>query len=703
MSKNELAGCVNESFQMSEVIISDHQQVTNELPTEDSTAEKNISKPIKDSVALDEKDKKVFPAVAIRNNLQSFVENIVKNKKVSCGHGKTSEVDVTSKESKDAQCERGGWKNEWDFLFSCISVSVGLGNIWRFPYLCFKNGGGTFLVTYFVAMVVCGIPIFYQEVAIGQYLGVGGMTLIAELAPIMKGVGYATMTVTFLVNIYYSIIVAWTLFYFIASFAALPGLPWQSCGNSWNTIDCFQPTSNATVLHNGSVSAVEEFWSRRVLAITDGIENPGGMRWELFGVLILSWIMIYFIIWKGINQSGYIIWFTALFPYVILSVLVVRAVTLDGAGDGLLYYITPNFDLLLTSGPWIDGATQIFFSYSIGTGALPALGSYNKFKHNCYRDAIITCVVNTLTCLIAGVVTFSILGNIASATDSSIESVVSSGPGLVFITYPEVVLRLPGAPFWAIIFFMMLVILGIDSEFCVVEAFVTGIVDNWPNQLRKCRRLFVVATIIVIFLLSLPMITEGGVYLFQIMDYYSASGMSMLFLVFFQTISINWIFGGNKFCEAVEQMLGQKPSRFLYICWVFLAPAVMLGIFVFSIVQYTPVTYGLGYQYPTWAEALGICISLSSMLWIPLYAAYYIYITPGTLREVLTKGVTPIFKIRSELSSPVIQQTIADVQGSQPDSSLVTVSSDLHGMNHRESAVVMVSFDVHNSKKEIKE
>jgi solute carrier family 6 GABA transporter-like protein 1 len=142
------------------------------------------------------------------------------------------------------------------------------------------------------------------------------------------------------------------------------------------------------------------------------------------------------------------------------------------------------------------------------------------------------------------------------------------------------------------------------------------------------------------------------------MDYYSASGMSMLFLVFFQTISINWIFGGNKFCEAVEQMLGQKPSRFLYICWVFLAPAVMLvrppftylfyqsilinilliylqGIFVFSIVQYTPVTYGLGYQYPTWAEALGICISLSSMLWIPLYAAYYIYITPGTLREVI--------------------------------------------------------------------
>lgn len=604
----------------------------------------------------------------------------------------TNELATTDDPPKNLnteQQERGGWSNEWDFLFSCISVSVGLGNIWRFPYLCFKNGGGTFLVTYFTAMIFCGIPIFYQEVAIGQYLGVGGMTLIAELVPIMKGVGYATMTVVFLIDIYYSIIIAWTLFYLIASFTALPRLPWQSCGNPWNTINCFLPTSNISVLNNGSVSAVEEFWSRRVLGITDGIDNAGSMRWELFGVLVLTWILVYFIIWKGINQSGYIIWFTALFPYVILLVLVVRAVTLDGASDGLLYYITPKWDLLLTSGPWIDGATQIFFAYSIGTGALPALGSYNKFKHNCYRDAVITCVVNTLTCLIAGVVTFSIMGNIASSTNSSIESVVSSGPGLVFITYPEVVLRLPGAAIWAILFFIMLVILGIDSEFCMIEAFVTGIVDNWPKQLRKYRRLFVVSTIVVIFLLSLPMITEGGVYLFQVMDYYSASGMSMLFLVFFQTISINWIFGGKKFCQCIEQMLGQRPSWFLYISWVFLAPIVMLSIFIFSIVQYVPVTYGNGYQYPKWAEVLGICISLSSMLWIPLYAVYYVLSTPGTLREVLTKGITPALKVRCKLTAQEGTQRVVEDQF-QPSSSFA--DEQLHS-SLGNSTVLLVSID----------
>ena len=88
---------------------------------------------------------------------------------------------------------------------------------------------------------------------------------------------------------------------------------------------------------------------------------------------------------KTLFDDWQIIWFTALFPYVILSVLLVRAVTLEGAVNGLWYYVTPKWDLLLTSGPWIDGATQIFFGYSIGAGALPVLGSYNNFKHNCYR------------------------------------------------------------------------------------------------------------------------------------------------------------------------------------------------------------------------------------------------------------------------------------------------------------------------------
>jgi hypothetical protein len=93
--------------------------------------------------------------------------------------------------------ERGQWGSKWDFLFSCISVSVGLGNVWRFPYLCYKNGGGAFLLVYFIAMIFCGIPIFFQEVAVGQYLGSGGMTLVAQLCPILKGINKHTLNEVF--------------------------------------------------------------------------------------------------------------------------------------------------------------------------------------------------------------------------------------------------------------------------------------------------------------------------------------------------------------------------------------------------------------------------------------------------------------------------------------------------------------------------
>nr|CAD7429474.1 unnamed protein product [Timema monikensis] len=532
--------------------------------------------------------------------------------------------------------ERGGWGNKLDFLFSCISVSVGLGNVWRFPYLCYRNGGGAFLVTYGIAMIFCGIPIFFQEVAIGQYLGSGGMTLVGQLCPILQGVGYATMTIVFFLDVYYCIIIAWTIFYLIATFVRLPGLPWQDCNNWWNTANCYTSGTNATMNHTlhhiHTTTPVEEYWEKRVLQITDGIENIGGMQWELLGCLTLGWALI--------------IWFTALFPYVVLLVLLGRATTLSGADQGLMYYITPRWEELLGPGPWIDGATQIFFAYSIGTGALPALGSYNKFHHNCYNDALITCVVNTLTSLLAGCVTFSILGHIAQEQGTEVADVVKSGPGLVFLTYPEVVLTLPGAPAWSAIFFIMLVILGIDSEFCIVESFVTGMVDYWPEVLRPHRKKFTLGICVLMLALGIPM---GGAYVFQLMDFYSASGMSLLWVCFFQTIAISWIFGANKFIECVHQMMGIRPNRFWYVCWVFFAPAVMVSIFVFYCVRYEPTKYGKSYEYPWWAETMGFMMSFSSMIWIPAYAIYYVVTSPGSLKQNLLKGLQPNIKSRVKI------------------------------------------------------
>ncbi|XP_059482316.1 sodium- and chloride-dependent GABA transporter 1-like isoform X2 [Neocloeon triangulifer] len=543
--------------------------------------------------------------------------------------------------------ERGGWGNKLDFLFSCISVSVGLGNVWRFPYLCYKNGGGAFLVTYGIAMMLCGIPLFFQEVAIGQYLGSGGMSLVSTLCPILGGAGYATMTIVFLLDVYYCIIIAWTLFYLINTFTMLPDLPWQHCGNWWNSEKCYEGSENHTASEiirsqlNQTSTPVEEFWEKRVLMITDGIHDLGGMQWELFGCLVLGWLLVYFIIWKGLHQSGKIIWFSALFPYVIMIILLVRAVTLQGALNGLSYFIKPDWSKLTSSGAWIDGATQIFFGYSIGVGTLPALGSFNKFHHNCYKDAIITCVINTLTCLLAGCIVFSILGYIAFVQDAEVGDVVKSGPGLVFLTYPEVVLKLPGSVAWATIFFVMLAILGIDSEFCNVEAFITGVVDHFSTYLRPIRRKFTLGVCLLMLALGTPMVTKGGAYVFQLMDFYSASGISLLWVCFFQTIAISWFFGADRFCDCIEEMIGFRPGMFWTVCWVYLAPASMLSIFLFYCAQYVPVTYGASYEYPDWAEVIGLCLCFSSMIWIPAYAIYYVLCMPGTIMENIKAGFKP--------------------------------------------------------------
>jgi solute carrier family 6 GABA transporter-like protein 1 len=574
---------------------------------------------------------------------------------------------------EDGEEERGQWGNKLDFLFSCISVSVGLGNVWRFPYLCYQNGGGAFLLVYFIAMFLCGIPIFFQEVAIGQYLGSGGMTLVAQLCPILKGVGIATMCLVFYLDIYYCVIIAWTFFYFIAAFTAIPDLPWNTCDGWWNKETCFMVTDNSTAdhisisnhtqmefhKHNKTTTPVEEFWEHRVLqknqpfmdlnagekgTLMVGLANGlGGMQWELVGTLFLSWVVVYLIIWKGLHSSGKIIWFTALFPYFVMAILLVRALTLPGAFTGLYYYVRVDWSRLLDGQVWIDGATQIFFAYSCGMGALPALGSYNKFHHNCYKDAIITCIVNTLTCLIAGVLVFSILGYMAHVQETGIDDVVASGPGLVFVTYPDLVLNLPGSVLWAVIFFTMLLVLGVDSEFCNVEALVTGLVDNWPQYLLKHRRLFTVGLCFFMFVCGIPMCAEGGVYLFKILDFYSCSGMSLLWVVFFQTIAIGWFFGAARFCDCVEQMTGSRPNIFFYLCWKYFAPAVMIGVFIFYIIQYEPVRYD-DEKFPVWAEYLGLMISFSSMMWVPGYALYYLVTQPGSFKENLRDGFKPNIK-----------------------------------------------------------
>ena len=187
----------------------------------------------------------------------------------------------------------------------------------------------------------------------------------------------------------------------------------------------------------------------------------------------------------------------------------------------------------------------------------------------------------------------------------------------------------------------------------------TGLVDNWPEQLQPHRRKFTVALILFMFLLGLPMITNGGMYVFQLMDFYAASGLSLLWCVFFQTVAICWVFGANNLYNCVEEMIGYRLTPYWLVCWVGLAPAFMLFIFVFYFVRYSPITMG-AYEYPAWGEALGFLISLSSMAWVPGYALYYLLTRPGSLLDRVTLGLQPRIRHRErEQSDHPVSPTVS--------------------------------------------
>ncbi|XP_050417804.1 sodium- and chloride-dependent glycine transporter 1 isoform X2 [Patella vulgata] len=401
---------------------------------------------------------------------------------------KIDETSLTGSMSSDAssddfKTERGNWKGKMDFLLSLIGYAVGLGNIWRFPYLCYRSGGGAFLIPYLFFMVVCGMPLFFMEIAYGQFASLSPVT-IWSISPLFKGVGYGMVIISGIVCIYYNIIIAWTLYYLFVSMQSV--LPWSNCDNDWNTEQCaLSGSMNSTVSNystNGNFSSFmlnstlmasnvtkippsQEFWQRQVLQLTEGIENLGGIRYELLGCLALAWVIVFLCLCKGVQSSGKVVYVTATFPYLVLVILLVRGVTLPGAMDGLRFYLIPDWDKLFTLKVWGDAAVQIFYSMGMAWGGLITMSSYNKFNNNVYRDAIMVPLMNCGTSIFAGLVIFSILGFMAKETGVHISEVATQGPGLAFVAYPAAISRLPISPLWAILFFLMLLTVGLDTQF----------------------------------------------------------------------------------------------------------------------------------------------------------------------------------------------------------------------------------------------
>ncbi|KAI5141725.1 sodium-dependent dopamine transporter isoform X1 [Manis pentadactyla] len=552
----------------------------------------------------------------------------------------TNSTLVSTPQSPVEPQERETWSKKIDFLLSVIGFAVDLANVWRFPYLCYKNGGGAFLVPYLLFMVIAGMPLFYMELALGQFHREGAAG-VWKICPILKGVGFTVILISLYVGFFYNVIIAWALHYFFSSFTT--ELPWTRCNHTWNSASCSDmPPGNSTQGPNDTfrTTPAAEYFERGVLHLHEsrGIDDLGPPRWQLASCLVLVIILLYFSLWKGVKTSGKVVWITATMPYVVLFALLLRGITLPGAIDGIKAYLSVDFHRLCEASVWIDAATQICFSLGVGFGVLIAFSSYNKFTNNCYRDAIITTSVNSLTSFSSGFVVFAFLGYMAQKHSVPIGDVAKDGPGLIFVIYPEALATLPLSSAWAAVFFIMLLTLGIDSAMGGMESVITGLIDEF-QLLHRHRELFTLAVVLATFLLSLFCVTNGGIYVFTLLDHFAA-GTSILFGVLFEAIGVAWFYGVRQFSDDIQQMTGQRPSLYWRLCWKFVSPCFLLFVVVVSIVTFRPPHYGT-YIFPEWANVLGWAIAASSMSMVPIYAAYKFCGLPGSLREKLAYAITP--------------------------------------------------------------
>ncbi|KAB7506127.1 Sodium-dependent nutrient amino acid transporter 1 [Armadillidium nasatum] len=516
-----------------------------------------------------------------------------------------------------------------NFFCRALQCQSALETFWRFPFTAYENGGGAFLIPYIIVLVLIGKPLYYMELCMGQFASYGSVKVWAMVPAfrdiqilnilmmniysyennnfiwdenlknnksyniviyVFSGIGYGQAIATWCVVTYYVSLMALTIFYFIASF--FPKLPWASC--------------NILKLHPGGLD--------------DGIYAPD---WKLTLCLLFSWIILFLILVQGVKSSGKSAYFTALFPYVVLIIMLGRGASLPGAVDGIWFFINPDWKRILEPTVWFKAVGQSFFSLSVGFGSIIMFSSYNNFRHNVYRDVTIISVVDTLTSFLAGLTIFGILGHLAHETGLPVSDVVSGGgSGLAFISYPDVLSRFNVVPqLFAVLFFLMLFTLGVGSASALTGCIITIIQDKFPDIPKYLITIFVC---IAGFLLGLFYVTPQGQFILDLVDYFGGV-----------IVAVNYVYGMKNFIRDIEFMLGRKTGIYWRICWSLIIPIFLFYIFITTVDEAVKKGFKSGgYVFKGGAIAFGVCLALFALILVPVFIGLTIYRSYKEKRQV---------------------------------------------------------------------
>ncbi len=575
-----------------------------------------------------------------------------------------------------AEIGRERWSNRAAFIMAAVGSAVGLGNLWRFPYQAYSNGGGAFFLPYFVALISAGIPLMIVEYAIGQKFQGGAPKALAAVTSKFRWVGWFAVLIGLTITFYYVVIMSYAWRYAVASWTLAwtdpvptyrlddsgPGplltevppsrvrlyIPAQNPEQKAREMAAQQrrsPQERVPALEETELDAlraaeqqkpqgerlyyvalsenVGNYFTQRTLggfrpdvwgavrehrAATDpgrapppvanaAADRAGMMKLELSLVLgaLLTWVLIFLIIFKGVHNVGKVVMITVPLPVILLFVVLIRGITLPGAVEGIIYYLRPNWQMLRDPGVWIAAYGQIFFSLSLGFGILIAYASYMPPESDVANSAFITSFGNCATSFIAGLAVFSVLGYLAYVQGQGVPDVAAGGPGLVFVTYPIALAKMPmgqlGIAAISFLFFITLITLGIDSAFSLVEGVVTGFRDRFPFITRATMTALVCA---VGFVGSLLFCTRSGLMWLDIVDRWM-SNYGLVLVGLMECIAVGYFFHLDELKDYINRHSEIKVHNWFDAFVKVITPGILIFLLAQQFLTDISQTYG-GYD-----------------------------------------------------------------------------------------------------------
>ncbi len=449
--------------------------------------------------------------------------------------------------------DRPQWRSGWGFLLAAIGSAVGLGNIWRFPYVAYKNGGGAFLIPYVVALVTAGIPILMLEFALGHKKTASAPKAFYSIDSKWEWLGWWSVTfVMFGIVMYYIVVIGWCVNYMVFSFT-------RQWGADPNT-----------------------FFFSTFLEKSSGVWNLGGINYTIAAAVALVWFINWMITYQGIEKGiERAAKFMMPMLFVITFVIIIWSMFLHGAADGIRTYVTPDFSQITRLDVWVSAYGQIFFSLSLGFGIMIAYASYLPPDANIFKSSLIVAFTNSSYEVFAGFGVFSVLGYMALKQHKPISQLVESGIGLAFVAYPKAISLLPFGALFGVLFFFLLTIAGISSSISIIEAFTSAFLDKF-NVSRK--RLITVICLIG-FLGSLLFTTHAGIYWLDIVDHF-LNQYGLLTVGILEAFIIGWLYRTEKLKSHIVSQLGLSGARHKLFNYV------ILQLWKYCIRFITPVALG---------------------------------------------------------------------------------------------------------------